>query len=205
MEKKKQATAEPAAGEENAIKVEPTVEPTKAAQESGNKEAGGNELQLQLEDARSKADEHWNQLMRARAEMENLRKRHAREVENAHKYGLERFLAELLAVRDSMELGVNAAQDENADVAKLREGTELTLKLLSDVMERFNVVQINPEGEPFNPEFHQAMAMEAREGVPPNMVVTVVQRGYTLNGRLLRPALVIVSQGEAPPMVDEQA
>ena len=205
MEKKKQATAEPAAGEENAIKVEPTVEPTKAAQESGNKEAGGNELQLQLEDARSKADEHWNQLMRARAEMENLRKRHAREVENAHKYGLERFLAELLAVRDSMELGVNAAQDENADVAKLREGTELTLKLLSDVMDRFNVVQINPEGEPFNPEFHQAMAMEAREGVPPNMVVTVVQRGYTLNGRLLRPALVIVSQGEAPPMVDEQA
>lgn len=203
MEKKKQAAAEPGAGEENAIEIEPTVET--AAPGAGEKPVGGDELHLQLEDARNKADEHWNQLMRARAEMENLRKRHAREVENAHKFGLERFLSELLAVRDSLELGVNAAQDEGADVAKLREGGELTLKLLSDVMERFNVVQINPEGEPFNPEFHQAMAMEAREGVPPNMVVTVVQRGYTLNGRLLRPALVIVSQGEAPPMVDEQA
>ena len=203
MEKKKQAAAEPGAGEENAIEIEPTVET--AAPGAGEKPVGGDELHLQLEDARNKADEHWNQLMRARAEMENLRKRHAREVENAHKFGLERFLSELLAVRDSLELGVNAAQDEGADVAKLREGGELTLKLLSDVMERFNVVQINPEGEPFNPEFHQAMAMEAREGVPPNTVVTVVQRGYTLNGRLLRPALVIVSQDGAPPKVDEQA
>lgn len=205
MEKKRQATAEPAAGEENTSENEPAVEQAATASKSGEKQAGGDELHLQLEDARNKADEHWNQLMRARAEMENLRKRHAREVENAHKYALERFLAELLAVRDSLELGVNAAQDEGADVAKLREGSELTLKLLSDVMERFNVVQINPQGEPFNPEFHQAMAMEAREGVPPNTVVTVIQRGYTLSGRLLRPALVIVSQGEAPPKVDEQA
>ncbi len=202
MEKKKQAAAEPAAGEELTTESEPNAEQAPGA---GEKPAGGDELHLQLEDARNKADEHWNQLMRARAEMENLRKRHAREVENAHKYALERFLSELLAVRDSLELGVNAARDEGADVAKLREGSELTLKLLSDVMERFNVVQINPEGEAFNPEFHQAMAMEAREGVPPNTVVTVVQRGYTLNGRLLRPALVVVSQDGAPPKVDEQA
>ncbi|MES9869316.1 MAG: nucleotide exchange factor GrpE [Sedimenticola sp.] len=164
----------------------------------------GEDLRLLLEDARAKADEHWDQLVRARAESENQRKRHERELENAHKFALERFVSELLAVRDSMELGLGAAQDGSADVEKLIEGTELTLKLLSDVMERFEVEQIDPVGEPFNPEFHQAMSIQPREDVPPNTVVTVVQKGYTLNGRLVRPAMVMVSQA-VQGGIDEKA
>jgi len=162
------------------------------------------ELILLLEDARSKADEHWDQLVRTQAQMDNLRKRQERELENAHKYALERFVNELLPVRDSMEMGLAAADDENATIDHLREGTALTLKLFSDVMEKFNVVQIEPEGQPFDPELHQAMSMQPRSDVPPNTVVMVVQKGYTLNGRLVRPAMVMVSQA-ASGQVDEQA
>lgn len=150
-----------------------------------------------LEDARAKANEHWDMVVRAKADFENLRKRHERELENAHKFALERFVGELLPVRDSMELGLNAAQDEKADVTKLKEGAELTLKLLSDVMEKFNVVEVNPEGEPFDPSLHQAMTLQPRADVPENTVVSVVQKGYVLNGRLVRPAMVIVSQKPA--------
>lgn len=175
-----------------------------AATESSVEQPTPEELTLLLEDARSKADEHWDQLVRTQAQMENLRKRHEREVENAHKYALERFVNELLPVRDSMEMGLAAANEESSTVEQLREGTELTLKLFSDVMEKFNVVQVNPEGEPFDPELHQAMGMQPRSDVPPNTVVVVVQKGYTLNGRLVRPAMVMVSQAEAGK-VDEQA
>jgi molecular chaperone GrpE len=161
------------------------------------------ELTLLLEDARAKADEHWDQLVRTQAQMDNLRKRQERELENAHKYALERFVNELLPVRDSMEMGLAAANDENATIDHLREGTALTLKLFADVMEKFNVVRIDPEGQPFDPELHQAMGMQPRSDVPPNTVVVVVQKGYTLNGRLVRPAMVMVSQA-APNQVDEQ-
>jgi molecular chaperone GrpE len=173
---------------------EESVETTEAQEGNSETEASSEDLTLMLEDARSKADEHWNNLVRAKAEIDNLRKRHERDLENAHKYALERFVGELLAVRDSMELGLSAAQEEGADVGKLVEGTELTLKLFADVMERFNVVRIDPQGEPFNPELHQAMSMQPRDDVSPNTVVTVIQKGYTLNGRLVRPAMVIVSQ-----------
>lgn len=166
--------------------------------------ATAEELQLMLEDARNKADEHWNQLLRSRADIENLQRRHERELENAHKYALERFASDILTVRDSMELGLEAAGNEGADVESLREGTKLTLKLLSDVMERFQIVQIDPNGEPFNPEYHQAMSTQPRADVPPNTVIAVMQKGYTLNGRLIRPAMVMVSQG-APGKIDEQA
>jgi molecular chaperone GrpE len=132
--------------------------------------------------------------MRAHAEIENLKRRHAQEIEKAHKYALDKFVNELLGVWDSLELGHAAAQDDSADVAKLREGTELTLKMLSDVMTKFGVEQHNPQGEPFNPELHQAMSMQPRDDVEPNTVVTVVQKGYSLNGRLVRPAMVMVSQ-----------
>ena len=147
-----------------------------------------------LEDARSKADEHWDQLLRVRAEMENLKRRHERELANAHKFALDSFVRELLQVWDSLELGHSAAQDETADVEKLREGIELTLKLFGDVMAKFNVERIDPVGEPFNPDSHQAMTMQPRGDMAPNHVVSVIQKGYTLNGRLVRPALVIVSQ-----------
>jgi molecular chaperone GrpE len=147
-----------------------------------------------LEDARSKADQHWEQLLRARAEMENLQKRQARELENAHKFALDTFVRELLQVWDSLELGHEAAQDPGVDVARLREGTELTLKLFGDVMGKFGVQRLDPVGEPFNPDYHQAMSLQPSEDLEPNHVVTVVQKGYTLNGRLVRPALVIVSR-----------
>jgi molecular chaperone GrpE len=163
------------------------------------------ELTQLLEDARSKADEHWDQLMRTRAELDNLRKRNQRDLENAHKFALERFSQELLQVWDSLELGHQAAQDEQADVQRLREGTELTLKLLGDVMNKHGVEQIDPQGEPFNPEFHQAMTLQERDDVPPNTVVAVMQKGYLLNGRLLRPAMVMVSKAASAPSVDEKA
>lgn len=162
------------------------------------------ELGKLLEEARAKADDHWNQLLRVRAEMDNLTKRQARELENAHKFALEGFVNRLLGVWDSLELGHDAALEEGTDVAKLREGTELTLKLLRDVMAKFGVEQIDPEGTPFNPEFHQAMTTQPRTDVPPNTVVAVVQKGYTLNGRLVRPALVMVSQAAAGG-IDETA
>jgi len=151
-----------------------------------------------LEQARAKADEHYEQMMRAHAELENLKRRHERDLENAHKYALDKFVAELLGVWDSLELGHSAAQDENADVQKLREGTELTLKMLSDAMGKFGVEQIDPMNQPFDPELHQAMSMQPRADVPANTVVAVVQKGYRLNGRLVRPAMVMVSQAAGP-------
>jgi molecular chaperone GrpE len=193
MGKDQEAADKAAATEEEAIEKNP-VEAAATAEE----------LQLMLEDARNKADDNWNQLLRAKAEQENLARRHERELENAHKFALERFATDILAVRDSMELGLQAANNEGADVDSLRQGTELTLKLLSDVMEKFKIVQIDPEGEPFNPEFHQAMSTQPRDDVPPNTVIAVMQKGYILNERLIRPAMVMVSQGESKN-IDEQA
>ena len=156
------------------------------------------ELTLLLEDARSKADDHWNQVLRLQAEMDNLRKRAARDLESAHKFALDRFVAGLLPVKDSLELGLAAAQDTSAGaVQKLHEGTALTLKLLTQVLEKFGVREINPQGEPFNPEFHQAMTLQPSTQVPPNTVMNVFQKGYVLNERLVRPAMVVVSAADA--------
>ncbi len=153
---------------------------------------GGEELQLQLEDARAKADQHWDQLLRTQAELENTRRRAERDVENAHKYGLERFAQELLPVRDSLELGLSAA-DATENVEKLREGMELTLKMLTAAMEKFGITLVDPLGEPFDPALHQAVTMQPSEQ-PPNTVLAVMQKGYTLNDRLIRPAMVIVAR-----------
>jgi molecular chaperone GrpE len=161
-------------------------------------EQSADQLAELLEQARAKADEHYEQMVRAHAELDNLQKRHARDLENAHKFALDKFVAELLGVWDSLELGHSAALDEGADVTKLREGTELTLKMLGDVMAKFGVQQIDPINQRFDPEYHQAMSMQPRADVPPNTVVAVVQKGYTLNGRLVRPAMVMVSQAAGP-------
>jgi molecular chaperone GrpE len=160
-------------------------------------EESAEDLSELLAQAQAKADEHYEQLVRSHAELDNLKKRHARDLENAHKFALDKFVADLLGVWDSLELGRNAALDEAANVDKLREGTELTLKMLGDVMAKFGVEQIDPIDQPFNPEFHQAMSMQPRADVAPNTVVAVVQKGYTLNGRLVRPAMVMVSQAAA--------
>jgi molecular chaperone GrpE len=152
------------------------------------------ELTALLEDARGKADEHWDQVVRMKAEMENLRKRSERELANAHKFALERFASELLPVRDSLEMGLAAFEVEGADTSKLGEGVALTLQMLTAAMEKAAIQEVNPQDERFDPDFHQAMSTQERDDVEPNTVVNVVQKGYTLNGRLIRPAMVIVSK-----------
>ena len=145
-----------------------------------------------LAEAEARAAEHWDKYLRAVAELENVRKRAAKDVENARKFALERFGSDLLAVLDSMEMGLQSA--EYADADALREGTEATLKLLMTTLERFGITEIDPQGEPFDPELHEAMTMQPSGDVEPGTVLTVFQKGYVLNGRLLRPARVIVSQ-----------
>ena len=184
------------------------------ADDTGAESASGENLSheqllLTLEDTKAKADQHWNQLLLARAEMENARRRHEREVENAHKYALEKFVRELLPVKDSLELGMAAALGEGTELEKLREGMELTLKMLASAMEKFGVSEVDPKGEKFNPERHQAMAMQESPSAEPNTVLTVYQKGYILNDRLIRPAMVVVSSGgggeKKAPSVDEKA
>lgn len=143
------------------------------------------------EDYQAKAEENWNRYLRAAAETENVRKRAARDVENARKYALEGFGRDLLDVRDSLEMGLAAA--DGAETDSLREGSEATLKLLATVMERFGIEQVDPLGEPFDPELHEAMTMQPSADAEPNSVLAVIQKGYVLNGRLLRPARVVVA------------
>ena len=167
-----------------------------ADQKQGEQEAASEDLTLLLEDARAKADEHYSQLLRTQAELENLRKRTARDLENAHKFALEKFMVELLPVRDSLELGLAAAVESGqTDPEKLKEGMELTLKMFADAMAKFGARPVDPQGQKFNPELHQAMSMQQAPDHEPNTVLTVVQKGYQLNERLIRPALVIVSSG----------
>lgn len=174
---------------------------------------GGNELLLSLQDAQAKADEYWNQLLRTRAEMSNLQRRAERELENAHKYGLEKFAIELLPVIDGLEMGLNAATDaDKIDPVKLREGMELTLKILAASLEKFGVRAVDPVGEKFNPALHQAMAVQPAPAAVPNTVLAVYQKGYLLNDRLIRPAMVVVSaagsgkpEGPAEKKIDELA
>ncbi len=159
-----------------------------------------------LEDARAKADENWDKLLRVQAELENSQRRAKRDVENAHKYGLEKFAQELLPVKDSLEMGL-AAVDENEHeaVIKLREGTELTLKMLNSALDKFGIKEVDPQGQPFSPEQHQAMTMQESAEHEPNTVMAVMQKGYLINDRLLRPAMVVVSKAPATPAMDEQA
>lgn len=155
-------------------------------------------MQRDLDQALAKADEHWKLYLGAHAEMENLRKRTERDVQNAHKFALERFCSELLPVRDSLELGL-AAADRAVDIAQLREGVDLTLKQLAAAMEKFGVREVNSQGARFDPNLHEAMAMAPTDQAEPNTVIQVVQKGYTLNERLIRPAKVIVAQAAPKP------
>ncbi|NCF28436.1 MAG: nucleotide exchange factor GrpE [Gammaproteobacteria bacterium] len=169
-------------------------------EEPGSAKGGDSEalpapdLEMELQEARDEAASHLDDFLRARAELENLGKRAARDIEKAHKFGLERFMTELLPVKDSIELGLNAAEDKETDADKLREGLELTLKLFSAAIDKFGLQEVNPEGQSFDPEYHQAMSIQEAVGVEAGTVVTVVQKGYLLNDRLLRPAMVIVAQ-----------
>lgn len=162
-----------------------------------NEEVTAESLEAKLIEAQAKADDNWDQLVRTRAEMENIRRRSERELANAHKYALEKFAQELLPVIDSMEMGVAAAMDENADVSKLREGTEMTLKMFETAIEKFGIKGVHPHGEAFNPEHHQAMTMIDSQEHEPNMIIDVMQKGYLLNERLVRPAMVVVASANS--------
>ena len=148
-----------------------------------------------LESLQAKADENWDRYVRAMAEADNIRKRAARDIEHAHRFALENFSKDLLAVKDSLEMGLAAA--DTADATSLLAGSEATLKLLAGSLERFGISEIDPEGEPFDPERHEAMTMQPSGDVEPGSVLTVVQKGYALNGHLLRPARVIVASEPA--------
>jgi molecular chaperone GrpE len=154
-------------------------------------------LQQELEAAQAKADENHNLYLRTAAELENVRKRAERETLAARKYGVEKLASELLAVRDSLELGLAAAADDNAEIKAVVEGMELTLKMLGDVMGKYGVTLVDPLGEVFNPDFHEAMTAQESTEHAPNTVMQVLQKGYRLQDRLLRPALVVVAK--APP------
>jgi molecular chaperone GrpE len=184
------------ATEQPKIVVEPQAQPEgdEEVQDAESKVTEIGDMQRLLEDARSKADEHWNELLRARAELENQRRRHERELEKTRKYALERFAQDLLPVKDSLEMGLAAAQAEDANVAALREGTELILKMFNEIAARFSIETVDPQGEPFNPEFHQAISTQESDEVASNTVLTVARKGYILNNRLLRPAMVVVSK-----------
>lgn len=145
-------------------------------------------------EALRKAEENWDRFVRTQAELENLKRRTEKDLQNAHKFGLEKFARELLTVADSLELGLNVEVSDNPEAHKLREGMELTLKQLVSTLEKFNVLAVDPSGERFNPELHQAMAMQPTDEAEPNTVIKVFQKGYLISDRLLRPAMVVVAQ-----------
>ena len=153
-------------------------------------------LQQALAESEERARSHREQYLRALAELDNVRKRAQRDIEAANRYGLEKFAAELLPVKDSLEAAVESAG--RTDSRGLREGQEATLRLLSQALERIGVRVIDPAGEPFDPERHEAMMAEESATAEPGSVLRVVQSGYELNGRLLRPARVIVAREPAP-------
>jgi molecular chaperone GrpE len=149
------------------------------------------QLVEQINLAQQKADENWELLLRTKADMENLRRRTQKDLENAHKYGIERFVSELLPVMDSIELGLSV---DDPSVESIREGMDLTVNMVNQLFEKFNIEAVNPIEAKFDPEFHQAMTMQPTDEVEPNTVISVMQKGYLLNGRLVRPAMVIVSK-----------
>jgi molecular chaperone GrpE len=151
-------------------------------------------LEEQLQQAQATIKDYWDQVVRMRAEVENNRKRAERDVENAHKYALKNFVDSLLPVIDSMEMGHTAANAENATLESIREGSELTMTMFVQVLERSGLQQINPLGEKFDPDKHQAISMVEVPDAKPNSVIEVMQKGFSLNDRLIRPAMVVVSK-----------
>jgi len=177
---------------ENAHKDEARLENEHADEEMlESPEKNADSLESQLETAQAKATENWELYIRAKAEMDNLRRRNAKDVENAHKFGIEKFVNELLPVVDGMHAGLAV---EEASAESLREGMELTMNMIQKMMEKLGIEEVDPMNEKFDPEKHQAMSMQPSADVEPNTVIAVMQKGYLLNDRLIRPAMVMVSR-----------
>jgi molecular chaperone GrpE len=162
-----------------------------------------NELELALATAQSTVADQKDSVFRAKAEVDNVRRRSAQDVEKARKFALEKFSAELLITVDNLERALQNIDKDNEANTTIIEGIELTLQGLINALEKFGVKAVDPQDQPFNPEFHQAMSMQEVPGVAPNTVIAVMQKGYELNGRLIRPAMVMVSK--ASPVVDTTA
>lgn len=175
---------------------ESTETPAAAADAGGAQtpQAEIDALKARLADADAQAQAARDAQLRAMADVENTRRRLEREAQTNLKYASEKLLGEMLSVCDSLELGLKAADGADASAKALAEGMQLTWRQLMSVLERHGVRQIDPTGQPFNPDFHQAMTMVESAEVPPNHVVTVMQKGYTLHERLLRPAMVVVAR-----------
>jgi molecular chaperone GrpE len=185
-------------------------EELKHAAESAAEEASesADEQVSEVEALQAQASEAQEQLLRAHAEMQNVRRRAEIDVEKAHKFALEKFVKELLPVADSLEKAVESTEGSDGAgdlVASIRQGVEMTLSLFMSSLKKFNVEQLDPLGEPFDPQQHEAMSMVPAPDAEPNSVVSVVQRGYTLNGRVIRPAMVVVAKAVDAPKIDEQA
>ncbi|MDT0581885.1 MULTISPECIES: nucleotide exchange factor GrpE [Alteromonadaceae] len=161
------------------------------------------ELEAELEIANGTIDGQKDAVLRARADMENAKRRAEQEVDKARKFALEKFASELLPVLDNLERAMQVADAENDAIKPVIEGVELTLKSFTSTVEKFGMQVVDPQGESFNPELHQAMSMQESADLAPNTVMAVMQKGYTLNGRLLRPAMVMVSRA-ASDGVDTQ-
>lgn len=161
------------------------------------------ELLQKLEEAQAQVAQYKDQALRTQADMQNLRRRVERDVENAHKYALEKFSGELLPVVDNLERALAASDKTSEAVKPLAEGVELTLKAFLDVLKKFQVEIVNPIGQPFSPDLHEAVAIVDAPHAEPNSVIDVLQKGFTLNGRLLRAATVVVAKASTP-RVDTQ-
>ncbi|AXB06127.1 nucleotide exchange factor GrpE [Aeromonas caviae] len=170
------------------------VEPTDVDSEVTAEQARIAELEVQLEVAQQASLEERERAIRAVAEMENLRRRAAQDVEKAHKFALEKFAAELLPVLDNLERAIELADKENDTLKPMIEGVELTLKSMQSGVAKFGLVALDPTNQPFDPNAHQAMSMVPSADVAPNTVIAVMQKGYELNGRVIRPAMVMVSK-----------
>ncbi|KGK00690.1 MULTISPECIES: nucleotide exchange factor GrpE [Pseudoalteromonas] len=151
-------------------------------------------LYAELEAAKQTIADQKDSVVRAAADVDNMRRRAAQDVEKAHKFALEKFANELLPVIDNLERAIEFSDKENETLKPLLEGIDMTVKSFNDAVAKFGVEIVNPQGEQFNPDFHQAMSIQPSNDVTPNTVLAVMQKGYTLNGRLLRPAMVMVSK-----------
>lgn len=165
--------------------------------ESAAAEQASPDAEAALEALQQTADDNWNRYLRAAAELDNVRKRAAKDIQSARRQGMERIAVELLAVRDSLEAGIAAAGEAQTGTdGPLLEGTQATLKLLDKAFEKVNIIEINPVDGKFNPEQHEAMSMVPAPDAAPGAIVAVIQKGFSLDGRLLRPARVVVAQAE---------
>jgi molecular chaperone GrpE len=180
---------------------------TQAQDQAAEAATSGEDLATRVQVLEEQLAAAQDQSLRVAADLQNVRRRAEQDVEKAHKFALEKFASDLLPVVDSLERGLELSSPDDESIRPMREGIELTLKMFHDTLKRYQLEAIDPHGQPFNAEHHQAMAMQESAEAEPNSVLKVFQKGYQLNGRLLRPAMVVVSKAPAPvaPSIDEQA